>query len=154
MIERNLWKIVLLAWVIGAVIFSAQLVVAQESMAPQTAAVNLTYGLRLQSDMLFYATIGAIAERADAGIGIGLNDSVWLGAHAYFYENEGLAAFTGLELHITYPPRETITLKPSLPIGFAITKGRTITTVAAVITPALAGEPINSVFAVSFQMEL
>jgi hypothetical protein len=139
-----------LAVLMGAAVAFGQAAPASDAQT----SVSVVYGLRLQSDMLFYATVGVLTQRADAGIGIGLNNSVWVGMHTYFYQDEGLAAFTGLELHVIYPERDTITLKPSFPIGFALTHAQTVTTIATLITPALEGEPVGATFEVSFMMEL
>jgi len=79
---------------------------------------------------------------------------VWLGFHTYFYTNQGLAALTGLEMHIVYPPNETIELHPALPLGFAITWDRTITIIETILQPAVVGKPIGATLAVTFMMGL
>jgi len=115
--------------------------------------ISLHYGFRLQSDQLFYATAGVFFDDISVAFGLGWNNTVWLGVHAHFFADKELAAFTGLELHIIYPSEETIEFHPSLPIGFAFrTKGITVKVINA-ITPAF-DEPIGSVLALQFEMEL
>jgi len=116
--------------------------------------VSIIYGFRLQSDQLFYVSIGAKSEGADAAIGLGWNNTVWLGFHKYFYSNEGLAVLTGLEIHVVYPPGGTVEFHPALPLGFAITQDKTILFVESLIQPSLTGQQIGSTFAVQFMMEL
>jgi len=125
--------------------------IEQEETPMQSAVV---YGFRMESDMLFYIEAGFLMEKADFVAGIGWNNSIWLGAHKYFYSNEELAAFSGIELHIAYPKNETIEFHPALPMGFAITTDLTTFVVEALIFPALVGEPVNVKFAVSFLFEL
>jgi len=126
------------------------LIFAQEA----EEGVSIIYGFRLQSDQLFYISVGAKAEGADAAIGLGWNNTVWLGFHKYFYSNAGLAVLTGLEIHVVYPAGGTIEFHPALPLGFAITQGKTILFVESLIQPSLAGQQVRSTFAVQFMMEL
>lgn len=126
-------------------------VIGQEETVAEAAIV---YGFRMESDMLFYIEAGVLMSQADLVAGIGWNNNIWLGAHKYFYSDGELAAFSGIELHITYPAGETIEFHPALPIGFAITSELTTFVVEALIFPALAGEPVNVKFAVSFLFEL
>jgi len=110
----------------------------------------LIYGGRLQSDMLFYCQFGVKAQNFDATLGIGWNNSIWIGGHTYFFSGDGIAAFSGLELHIQYPADGTIELHPALPFGFAVEHEKLVWIVEALILPSLSGEPVSAIFALSF----
>ena len=125
--------------------------IAQEETATPSVIV---YGFRMESDTLFYIEAGALMEDADFVAGIGWNNSIWLGVHKYFYSNEELAAFSGIELHIAYPAEETLEFHPAFPMGFAINTHLVTFVAEALIFPALTGEPVNVKFAVSFLFEL
>ena len=131
-------------------------VIGQEETAPAVAQTKsaIVYGFRMQSDMLFYLEGGALMNDADFVAGLGLNDSIWLGGHKYFYSNDEFAAFAGIELHIAYPKNQTIQFSPAVPIGFAVKTELTTVIAEALIFPALSGEPVNVKFAVSFLFEL
>ena len=146
--KRALTLILFVAFFVTAAIAP---VIGQEEMAAESAIV---YGFRMETDMLFYIEAGVLMGQADFMAGIGWNNNIWLGAHKYFYSNEELAAFSGIELHITYPTGETIEFHPALPMGFAVTTNLTTFVAQALIFPALAGEPVNVKFAVSFLFEL
>jgi len=110
----------------------------------------LIYGGRLQSDMLFYGQFGIKADTYDVTLGLGWNNSIWVGGHTYFFAGDGIAAFSGLELHIEYPAGETIELHPALPLGFAVEHDKLVWIVEALILPSLAGQPVTAIFALSF----
>jgi len=132
----------------------SDIVFAQEERQEAEKDVSLIFGFRLQSDQLFYVSVGAKTKGADAGIGLGWNNTVWLGFHKYFHQNESLAVLTGLEIHVVYPAGGTIEFHPALPLGFVITQGQTILFVESLIQPAGTGQQITSTFAVQFMMEL
>ena len=146
-------RVVSLLLVAMVLAFVTGTVVAQEQATTEPSA-TVVYGGRLQSDMLFYAQIGVRGENAEGMLGIGWNNSIWLGGHAYFMATEGVAAFSGLELHILYPSGGTIELHPALPLGFAIQHEKTAFIVEALILPAPDGEQVKSIFALSFLFAL
>jgi hypothetical protein len=119
-----------------------------------TPEVNAVYGFRLQSDMAFYVEAGVILNQAEFLAGIGWNNSIWLGIHKYFYNNVDYTAFSGIEVHISYPENEVLQLDPALPIGFGINTSTVTFIVESLIYPNFAGEPIVVKFAVSFLFKL
>lgn len=129
---------------------AAQAAESGEASEPAT----FFYGLRLQSDMLFYLCTGVSWERVDAAIGLGFNNGVWLGMHSYFYSNQGMAVFTGLELQVLYPPGEPLELHPALPIGFAVVRDRVKFVLETMLEPVVPKTQVRSTFAFLFTMEL
>lgn len=125
-----------------------------QDAATDNPGFSVVYGGRLQSDQLFYAQLGVKSDTADVMLGIGWNNSIWLGGHAYFFSGDGIAAFSGIELHIEYPTNGTIELHPALPLGFAVTQGKAAWIVEALILPSPEGEQIQSIFALSFLFKL
>lgn len=144
---------VLLFLAIGSAVVDAEEAPSEDTPVERVAG-NIIYGFRLQSDLLFYVVAGILTERSDLALGIGMNDSVWAGAHLYFHVNQGLAAFSGAEFQIVYPSGGTVTFIPSIPIGFALRALDTVFYVSAIVTPALSGEPITATLALSFFMEI
>lgn len=144
-------KWIMIALALALVVMLGVLIVrGDEVPAAEDATLMVVYGGRLQSDMLFYGQFGVKTQTWDATIGIGWNNSVWLGGHAYFFEGGGIAAFSGLEMHILYPPEGTIEFHPALPLGFAIQHEKVVFIVEALVLPALDGEPVNAILAISF----
>lgn len=138
-----------------ALLFSVLLSVGLKAQTVATVPADdpgymLIYGGRLQSDMLFYGQFGVKAKNFDATLGIGWNNSIWIGGHTYFFSGDGIAAFSGLELHIEYPSGGTIELHPALPLGFAVQHEKMVWIVEALILPSVAGEPVTAIFALSF----
>ena len=118
----------------------------------QTASI--VFGGRLQSDMLFYMQAGVIVDTWEAVAGLGLNNSIWLGAHKYIAATDEISVFSGVELHVTYPRNDTLTFKPALPIGFAFDTRGAVFVIESLIMPSLTGAPIEVLFAVSFLFKL
>jgi len=149
---RKLLFVVLVASflsIFGAVLAQAQTDTATDQTTDDPGYM-LIYGGRLQSDMLFYGQFGVKARNFDATIGLGWNNSIWIGGHTYFFSGEGIAAFSGLELHIEYPTGGTIELHPALPLGFAVEHEKMVWIVEALILPSLEGTPVTAIFALSF----
>ena len=115
---------------------------------------TLVFGSRLQSNMAFYLQAGVMMGSFDFMAGLGWNNSIWLGAHKYFYSTEEFAAFSGIELHIRYPEEETIEFHPCLPIGFAVTADQATFIIQTLIYPSLEGEPITALFGISFLFDI
>jgi len=139
--------ILLLIAAIGYVSFADD---AAPATTPDDPGYMLIYGGRLQSDMLFYGQFGVKTDTYDATLGIGWNNSIWIGGHTYFFAGDGIAAFSGLELHIEYPESGTLLLRPALPLGFAVQHEKMVWIVEALILPAIEGEPVTAILALSF----
>ena len=116
--------------------------------------LSVVFGGRLQSDQLFYMQGGFIVDSWEGLAGLGLNNSLWLGGHKYIAATDEIAVFSGVELHITYPKNDTVTFKPALPLGFAFNDNGAVFVVESLILPALDGEPIQALFAISFLFKL
>ena len=115
---------------------------------------SIIFGGRLQSDMLFYMQGGVMIDDFDAMACIGLNDSIWIGAHKYPYRTEALSVFTGVELHVSYADEGKIMLTPALPLGFAVNTDAMVIVIESLILPAPDGEAIDVTFAISFLFRL
>lgn len=108
------------------------------------------FGARMHTDAAFYAQLGIKTDEWDATVGIGFNDSVWIGAHKYVFGGDGLAAsiFAGIEMHIV-DEDDGMTMDPAMVIGGAINEGPILFIVEALIVPVAEGEPVQTVFAMS-----
>jgi len=115
---------------------------------------SVIFGGRLQSDTLFYLQAGVFVDTWDVMASLGLNNSIWLGAHKYINPSGSVMVFTGVELHVEYPADSTIKFEPALPIGFAISTGEAVFVIESLILPSLEGDPVKVTFAVSFLFRL
>jgi len=138
--------VLLIAVIVGCAVFAED----ATTTPADGPAYMLIYGGRLQSDMLFYGQFGVKTDTYDATLGIGWNNSIWIGGHTYFFAGDGIAAFSGLELHIEYPESGTLLLRPALPFGFAVQHEKMVWIVEALILPAIEGEPVTAILALSF----
>lgn len=143
----------LILFLVAAIAFVPVFALGQD--AAQDAAqpnVQIVGGFRLHHDMLFYLQGGVIADGADVMIDVGMNNSVWFGAHKFLYTNdeETISAYSGLELHILYPSGETIEFHPALPFGVAANTGMGTFLVEMLILPSQEGQPVDLGFALSF----
>jgi len=138
---------VIVAALIGATGFLA---VGQDENVP-TSAPFFFFGSRLHTDASFYVQGGIKMDTFDCTVGIGFNNSVWLGAHGYFLTGGDLSAsvFAGGELHVDNSGPAMV-LDPAFSIGVAVNEGPILFIIDALIVPVSEGEPVNSVVALSF----
>lgn len=108
------------------------------------------FGPRLYTDATFYVQGGFKTDNFDATVAIGFNDSVRIGAHGYFLEGEGISAavFAGVELHIDNSG-PVMTMNPAFSIGVAINEGPMLFIIDALLGPAVQGDPVTAVVAMS-----
>jgi len=148
------------AWTVLAAVFAIIIVSALVSLPGNAQEATETdpaafffFGPRLHTDMAFYLQGGFKTDIMDATVGIGFNDSVWLGAHGYFLDTGGedldASVFAGVELHIDQST-DTMMLNPAFSIGFAVNAGPLLVILDALIVPVAEGQPVATVVALSF----
>ena len=115
---------------------------------------SLVFGGRIQSNTLFYMQGGVIVDTWEFVGGLGLNDSIWLGAHKYIVATDSISVFSGVELLVSYANYGKIMFTPALPIGFAFDAGGAVFVVESLILPAKATFAVDVLFAVSFLFKL
>lgn len=126
----------------------------EESESSSLEDAHLIYGFRIQSNMYVYVLGGVQFDDADLMIGVGLNDSYWIGLHKYFYEGGNLGAFAGLEAIIENPPHETLSLDPCLNLGFSVNADVGTFLVETLVIPSLEGEPVKAWIGVGLYFKL
>ena len=139
----------------GLICVLVALMIPSFSFAQETAPdLSIVFGGRLQSDMLFYMQAGAIVDTWEVVAGLGLNNSIWLGAHKYIAATDEISVFSGVELRVTYKDQGKIMFTPALPIGFAFDTEGAVFVVESLIMPAKEGDSVEVLFAVSFLFKL
>ena len=145
-------KRLILVLIVAVLAFIPAVALGQQATAPKQPSVSIVGGFRLHHDMFFYLQGGVIADGADVMLDVGMNNSVWIGAHKYLYTNEAqtVSAFSGFELHVFYPTGSTIEFHPALPFGVAARTGMGMFYVEMLILPSQEGKPVDLGFALSF----
>jgi len=125
---------------------------AQDMDSQTEAGPLLFFGGRLHTDAAFYVQGGVQFGAFDATVGIGWNDSVWVGAHGHFLDVAGelsASVFSGVEFHIDNSG-DVMRFDPAFAVGVSIDEGPLLFILDALIVPAFDGEPVQTVVALSF----
>jgi len=125
---------------------------AEDSAPAPSEGPLLFFGGRLHTDASFYVQGGVQFGAIDATVGIGWNDSAWVGVHGHFLDVAGelsASVFSGVEFHIDNSG-EVMHFAPAFAIGVAIDEGPMLFILDALIVPSASGEPVTAVVALSF----
>ncbi len=118
------------------------------------SAYSFALGGRLQSDQTFYVQGGFIAPNFDAVIGVGWNDSTWIGVHGYVLPGPTGSGFIGLEGHLGKNDAGALAITPAFAFGFAMKIAEGAAVIEGLILPVPEGHGIETILSVSFMFTL